>query len=59
MFRELFFSLPLTYLLNNKILVVHGGIPSDECVSLEAIKKVPRFSEPPEKGSVPSEANKG
>lgn len=50
MFRELFFALPLCYLLNKKIFVVHGGIPSTDGVTLEEIRKVPRFCEPPEKG---------
>ncbi len=50
MFREMFFSLPLCYLLNNKIFVVHGGIPSTEGVTLEEIGKIQRFSEPPDKG---------
>ena len=51
-FRELFFTLPLCYLINKKVFVVHGGIPSTEGVTLEEIKKIPRFSEPPEKGRV-------
>lgn len=50
LFREMFFVLPLCYLINKKIFVVHGGIPSTDGVTLEEISKIPRFSDPPEKG---------
>eukprot|EP00826_Nyctotherus_ovalis_P018941 TRINITY_DN1575_c0_g4_i2.p2 TRINITY_DN1575_c0_g4~~TRINITY_DN1575_c0_g4_i2.p2 ORF type:complete len:315 (+),score=93.86 TRINITY_DN1575_c0_g4_i2:642-1586(+) len=50
LFREMFFVLPLCYLINKKIFVVHGGLPSGDDVTLEEISKVTRFSDPPEKG---------
>ena len=50
LFKEFFFALPLCYLLNKKIFVVHGGIPANDGVTLDEIKKVARFSEPGEKG---------
>lgn len=49
-FSELFNYLPLGHVLNKKVLVVHGGIFSQDGVSLDQIKKVDRFREPPEKG---------
>jgi len=49
-FRELFFALPLCYLINKKIFVVHGGLPNDEEVTLDDIRRVERFREPPDQG---------
>jgi serine/threonine-protein phosphatase 5 len=40
----------LGHVLNKKVLVVHGGIFSQDGVTLDQIKKVDRFREPPEKG---------
>jgi len=50
LFREMFFVLPLCYVINKKIFVVHGGLPSVDGVTLEDISKIQRFSDPPEKG---------
>jgi len=36
--------------LNKKVLVVHGGLFSQDGVTLDQIRKVGRFREPPEKG---------
>jgi serine/threonine-protein phosphatase 5 len=36
--------------LNSKVLVVHGGIFSQDGVTLNDIRKIDRFREPPEKG---------
>jgi len=49
-FKEMFFCLPLCYLINQKIFVVHGGIPNVENVTLADIRKINRFCEIPEKG---------
>lgn len=49
-FCEFFYSLPLAHVLNNKVLVVHGGLFSSDGVKVDDIKKVNRFCEPPEKG---------
>lgn len=49
-FCELFCYLPLGHVLNKKVMVVHGGIFSQDGVTLEDIKKENRFREPPEKG---------
>ena len=49
-FLELFKSLPLAHVINDKILVLHGGLFSQDGVTLEDIKKVDRFGEIPEQG---------
>lgn len=45
---ELFMSLPICYVINKKIFVVHGGIPSEDKINLEQINKLDRFHEDPE-----------
>ncbi|GLC60870.1 hypothetical protein PLESTB_001685400 [Pleodorina starrii] len=49
-FRELFCALPLAYCLNGRVLVLHGGLFSQDGVTLEEIRKTNRFREPPEDG---------
>ncbi|GIL91320.1 hypothetical protein Vretimale_17737 [Volvox reticuliferus] len=49
-FRELFCALPLAYCLNGRVLVLHGGLFSQDGVTLEDIRKTNRFREPPEDG---------
>jgi serine/threonine-protein phosphatase 5 len=49
-FTELFQALPLAYCINNKILVLHGGLFSEDNVTLDDIRKIHRFQEPGEKG---------
>jgi len=39
----------LGHVLNKKVLVVHGGIFFQDGVTLDQIRKVDRFREPPEK----------
>jgi len=50
LFTELFCCLSLGHLINNKVLVVHGGLFSDDKVTLADIKKIDRFREPPDGG---------
>jgi serine/threonine-protein phosphatase 5 len=51
-FSELFCALPLSYVFNNKVMVCHGGLPSEDSVNVKEIKKIYRFVEPPEKGAM-------
>lgn len=49
-FSDLFCHLPLSYVINKKVMICHGGIFADDGVKLEDIRKVNRVQEPPEKG---------
>ena len=44
-FRETFCWLPLAYVLNSRVLVVHGGLFSKDGVTLDDIRKIDRFRE--------------
>jgi serine/threonine-protein phosphatase 5 len=50
LFAAIFCLLPLAHLLNKKVLVLHGGLFSDDNVTLEDIRKVDRNMEPPDSG---------
>lgn len=50
MFCQLFCSLPLCHVINNKIFVTHGGLFSKDNVSLKDITSIDRKREPPESG---------
>eukprot|EP00004_Rigifila_ramosa_P018022 TRINITY_DN4439_c0_g2_i1.p1 TRINITY_DN4439_c0_g2~~TRINITY_DN4439_c0_g2_i1.p1 ORF type:complete len:422 (+),score=113.81 TRINITY_DN4439_c0_g2_i1:1036-2301(+) len=50
LFLDLFHALPLAHLINNSVFVVHGGLFKEDNVTLAQIKKIDRFSEPPEEG---------
>lgn len=52
LFAEVFCCLPLAYVLNEKVFVVHGGLFSVDGVKLSDIRMINRFCEPPEKGKV-------
>lgn len=49
-FCDIFNTLPLGHVLNNKVLVVHGGLFSKDGVKLSELKEIQRFKEPPESG---------
>ena len=50
-FRELFCAMPLAYVLNGQVMVVHGGIPTcEEGGDLESLRKIDRVREPPDAG---------
>lgn len=72
--RETFCWLPLAYCLNKQVLVLHGGLFSEDNVTLDDIRRVDRFREPsdagimseclwsdpqPEKGRAPSKRGCG
>lgn len=50
LFSETFDALPLAHLIKNKILVVHGGLFSRDDVTLDEIRKINRFCQPPSEG---------
>lgn len=49
-FRETFNWLPLGYVINTRVLVVHGGLFSKDGVTLDDLRKIDRFREPPDDG---------
>jgi len=49
-FTDVFNWLPLGHLINKKILVVHGGLPSTDGVTLDDIRAIDRNRQPPEEG---------
>ena len=49
-FRETFCWLPLGIVMNQKVLVVHGGLFSRDGVKLEELNRIDRNREPPEEG---------
>lgn len=51
-FGELFCVLPLAHTINKKIIILHGGLFSKDGVTIEDIKKIQRFQEPPEHGNI-------
>jgi len=52
LFTECFNALPIAYVLSKKVLVLHGGLFEDDEVTLDTIRKLDRFRQPPEKGAM-------
>jgi serine/threonine-protein phosphatase 5 len=50
LFLEVFSHLPLAAVIESKVFVTHGGLPTDEGVSLNDVRKIKRGCEPPESG---------
>mmetsp|Transcript_22715 Transcript_22715/g.27453 ORF Transcript_22715/g.27453 Transcript_22715/m.27453 type:complete len:484 (-) Transcript_22715:168-1619(-) len=50
LFTEVFCFLPLASVLNSKVFVVHGGLFSQDNVTLDDIRKIDRNREPPDEG---------
>lgn len=50
LFTEVFNWLPLAAVIHDKVLVLHGGLFSEDNVTLEDIEKIERNREPPESG---------
>lgn len=50
LFCEAFCFLPLCHVINNKVFVVHGGLFSQDDVTLDDIRQVDRVREPPDEG---------
>jgi len=49
-FSEVFNCLPLAAIVGEKVFVLHGGLFSKDGVTLDDIKKLDRYKEPPEEG---------
>ena len=49
-FTEVFNYLPLAHCINNKVLIMHGGLFSKDDVTLKDIRAVDRVRQPPEDG---------
>lgn len=49
-FSEYFNTMPLGHIVNGKVLVVHGGLFSDQTVTIESLQTMNRFGQPPESG---------
>jgi serine/threonine-protein phosphatase 5 len=47
---ELFNALPIGHLLNERVLIVHGGLPSNPTITIEKFQSANRFCQPPEIG---------
>jgi serine/threonine-protein phosphatase 5 len=50
LFSDMFTLLPIGHLINNKILIMHGGLFSKDGVKLDDIKNIQRKREIPEEG---------
>ncbi|EDO05616.2 Calcineurin-like phosphoesterase family protein [Babesia bovis T2Bo] len=50
LFCESFCYLPLGYIINKKVLIVHGGLFGNDGVTVEQMKQVDRVREPPDEG---------
>uniref|UniRef100_A0A7S0RRJ4 Serine/threonine-protein phosphatase 5 n=1 Tax=Pyramimonas obovata TaxID=1411642 RepID=A0A7S0RRJ4_9CHLO len=50
LFTEVFCALPLCAVLNRRVFVVHGGLFSQDGVTLDDLRRIDRFREPPEDG---------
>ncbi|XP_045607414.1 serine/threonine-protein phosphatase 5 [Procambarus clarkii] len=50
LFTEVYNWLPLCHCLNSRVLVMHGGLFSDDNVTLDDIRKTDRNRQPPEEG---------
>lgn len=51
MFTQVYNWLPLCHCLNKRVLVMHGGLFSNDNVKLDDIRKIERNRQPPEEGT--------
>ncbi|KAG1668466.1 hypothetical protein FOA52_005239 [Chlamydomonas sp. UWO 241] len=49
-FRDVFNAMPLAYVINKRVLVLHGGLFSRDDVTLDDLRAIDRFHEPPDEG---------
>lgn len=52
LYLEVFNSLPFAHVINKEVFVVHGGLYSDDNITIEDLQKVNRFREIPESGPI-------
>lgn len=50
LFTEIYNLLPLSHLINNKVMTMHGGLFSNDDVTIDDIRKVDRDRQPPDSG---------
>ncbi len=50
LFTEAFNCLPIAYCLGKKVLVLHGGLFEQDGVTLDEIRKIDRYRQPPQEG---------
>ncbi|OQR71252.1 serine/threonine-protein phosphatase 5-like [Tropilaelaps mercedesae] len=50
LFTEVFCCIPLAHVINGKVFVTHGGLFSNDGITLRDIRETDRFREPPETG---------
>lgn len=50
LFSEVFEAMPLAFVIDKRVMVVHGGLFSRDDVTLEELRKVNRFQQPPNDG---------
>ena len=50
LFYEVFCALPLASVVGGKVFVTHGGLASEDSVTLDDIRNIDRFQEPPDSG---------
>ncbi|XP_067830990.1 serine/threonine-protein phosphatase 5 [Heptranchias perlo] len=50
LFSEVFQWLPLAQCINSKVLIMHGGLFSEDGITLDDIKKIERNRQPPDSG---------
>jgi serine/threonine-protein phosphatase 5 len=48
----LFNALPIGHIINGKVFVVHGGLMSDQTMTLDRVQALNRFGQPPEYGAI-------
>ena len=51
LFTEVFNWLPLAHCIDEKVLVMHGGLFTEDGVELNDIRKLKRNRQPPEEGN--------
>lgn len=50
LFEQVFHSIPLCHVIQERIFVTHGGLPPNPRVSLDEIKKIDRYHDPSAQG---------